>query len=241
MATKNNLPIWLRANAWRELFSRIFEGLETKVNVSPEWLINPATNRHLKLDLFYPEISVAVRFEGLESKQRRQRPSLEEELQQQVRDNARGDLCQKHGVDLIVVELAAENPKTVFQEIDRMLSRAGQRLHRRTALSQQIKHIRTTAAHLSRRIDHLGHLKLYADLWEDRQYQTTPEPVQTTPPTSPALPFSEGMAVKHTIFGPGVVLAVTSSGDDTLVIVDFVTAGQKTLAASLVMDKLYPD
>jgi hypothetical protein len=48
------------------------------------------------------------------------------------------------------------------------------------------------------------------------------------------------MEVEHTAFGPGVVIAATPSDDDTLVTVDFITAGQKTLMASLVADKLRP-
>ena len=48
------------------------------------------------------------------------------------------------------------------------------------------------------------------------------------------------MEVEHIIFGPGVVLAVAPGDADTFVTVDFVTAGQKTLAASLIGDKLWP-
>jgi hypothetical protein len=48
------------------------------------------------------------------------------------------------------------------------------------------------------------------------------------------------MEVEHTAFGPGVVIAINPSGNDTLLTVDFITAGQKTLAASLVGDKLRP-
>ena len=51
MALDNdNLPTWLIINGWREIFARIFAEVETKFNVSPEWLVNPATKRHLKLD-----------------------------------------------------------------------------------------------------------------------------------------------------------------------------------------------
>jgi hypothetical protein len=48
------------------------------------------------------------------------------------------------------------------------------------------------------------------------------------------------MEVEHVTFGPGVILATTPSNGDTLLTVDFVTTGPKTLAASLVADKLYP-
>ena len=101
----SNLPIWMVTNAWREIFTRIFEGIETQFNVSPEWLINPTTNRRLKWDVLYPEIGVAVRFEGLQGKQRKRRPSLEEEAQERTRHDARIAVCQEHDIHLILVLL----------------------------------------------------------------------------------------------------------------------------------------
>jgi hypothetical protein len=238
MAIQNNsLPTWQITNGWREIFARIFAGLETKLNVSPEWLVNPATNRRLKLDLLYPEIGVAVRFEGVEAKQRR-RPSLEEEAQQRVRDDARVAVCRVHGIDLIVVDLSLESPKPIFQEIDMMLSRAGQRLKSADLLSK-LSQARATAAALARQAPSYSNFKLYADLWEDRQYQViTPTP--NAVPIKEAVAFAVGMEVEHTSYGPGFVVATAPSDGDTLVTVDFITAGQKTFAASLVADKLRP-
>ncbi|MCB0154644.1 MAG: hypothetical protein KDF65_07595 [Anaerolineae bacterium] len=239
MARISQLPAWLQTNAWREIFARIFQDVETKLNVSPDWLINPATRRRLKLDMLYPALGVAVRFEGLQGKNQRRRLSLEEETQQHTRDNARVEMCEAHGIALIAVDTHQPEAKTTFQEIDRQLSRAGQRLE--TAEQRETIHrARATAASISRRVNNLADLKLYADLWEDRQYQI---PVATTPavaPNSKAPLFSAGMSVEHTAFGPGVVIEVTPSENDTLVTVDFITAGQKTLIASLVSDKLRP-
>lgn len=230
----NNIPTWLIQNGWREILARIFSDFEPKLNVTPEWLINPATKRHLKLDLLYPDIGVAVRFEGAEVKQRR-RVSLEEEEQQQTRDYARVEVCRAHGIDLIAVDLAAEQPKITFQEIDMALSRAKQRLQD-TKLMQKITHARAAAANLSRQATGYNNFKLYADLWQDRQYQVTPAKSASLP--SPTTTFTPGMEVEHPTFGPGVIIAATPSGSDTLLTVDFITAGQKTLAASLVADKL---
>ncbi len=73
---------WINVNAWREILSRVFDGFAVQYEVTPEWLVNPGTNRRLKLDLLYPEIGVAIRFMGLQGTGRHQRPSLEEEEQQ---------------------------------------------------------------------------------------------------------------------------------------------------------------
>jgi hypothetical protein len=234
---QNNLPIWLITNAWREILTRIFEDEKVELNVSPDWLINPATNRKLKLDMLYPEIGVAVRFEGLQGKQRRRRLSLEEEAQMQVRHDARLDVSRAHGIQLIMIQVATDEPWAVFQQIDTTLNRAGQQATNQ-AHSEKLKRLRFKAAALARKIHALNDLKLYADLWQDRQYQA-PEPT----PVSPGRPipsYTAGMAVEHTSFGSGVVIKTVPSDGDMVVTVDFVTAGLKTLMASLVADKLLP-
>jgi len=230
-----NTPVWAVANAWREILIRIFENIETKYNASPEWLVNPTTHRRLKLDMLYPDIGVAVRIEGLTGKQRRQRLSLEEEEQEKIRRQAREEMCRTHDIELIVIDLGDE-PKAAFKAIDIALSRAGQQTNNADA-SPRISQARSTAAGLSHRINDERDLNLYADLWQDRQYQV-PEPAGT-PITAGEIPVYEaGMEVEHSAFGPGVIVSVTPSGNDTLLSVDFITAGQKTLAASLVADKL---
>ena len=71
--TVDTFSIPLAMNAWREILARIFDGFKAQDNVSPEWLINPATRRRLKLDRLYPDAGVAIRFAGLTAKG--QRPS----------------------------------------------------------------------------------------------------------------------------------------------------------------------
>ena len=233
-----NLSIWQIGNAWREIMARIYENLRVELNVSPEWLVNPATNRRLKLDLLYPEIGVAVRFEGLQGKQRRQRPSLEEEAQQQQRDLARQEVCRAHGIELIVVDVTSDMPKNIFRDIDQSLSRVKERVKDKT-LIKKIAQARASAASLAGRIAKLNDLNIYAELWEDRQYRLA-EPAPAPPPSGNLPTLTVGMEGEHINFGPGVVLAIAASNGDTLITVDFVTAGQKTFIASLIADKLLP-
>lgn len=230
------LPVWRVTNGWREILARIFDGFNTKMNVSPEWLVNPATNRRLKLDLLYPDIGVAVRFEGQQGQHRR-RLSLEEEDQQRVRFDARVEVCWQHGIQLVVADVAGGKPVRVFQQFDTALSRAADLS---PALRPQIVAARRTASDLSLKIRIEDDLALYADLWTDRQYQLAEPAGETVPPPATAVDFTPGAEVKHTHFGPGVVIAVQPGNNDTLITVDFITAGQKTLAASLVAGKLLP-
>lgn len=236
------LPVWQVTNAWRELFARIFENVEYQLNVSPEWLINPATNRKLKLDILYPDIGMAVWFEGLQGKQRKRRLSLEEEIQQQNRGDARQGLCAQNGIYLILVQLWEGKPQSVFKEIDTALSRAGRRVKQNDTLWEQVKTSRATASALSRKIFSEADLKLYADLWNDRQFREVEQTTQTNIEKEilPVASFTEGMEVEHASFGPGVIISISPTNDDTLLTVDFITAGQKTLAASLVAGKLTP-
>ena len=239
MSSSKKLPTWVVANAWREILARIFENVETKHNVSPEWLINPATNRRLKLDLYYPEINVALRLEGLQAKQRRQRLSLKEEEQERIRLQARAEVCRAHNIELVVINMG-DSPKDVFRALDTALGYVRQRAES-GKLAQKISQVRATAADLSRRINSDRDLSLYADLWQDRQYQVLqPDLAEATVTAGRAVSFAEGMEVEHSVFGPGIVVAVTPSNNDTILTVDFVNAGQKTLAASLVADKLVP-
>lgn len=233
----NRMPLWQVTNGWREILARVFDGVETRFNVFPDWLVNPATNRRLKLDLLYPQIGLAVRFEGLQGQERRQRPSLEEEAQQQVRDEARADVCRSHGIELVVIVLADNEPKRTFLNLDLALSRAQERAEDELFVFK-IRDARATAAGLARRINQLVDLRLYAELWADRQYQVT-APVETTTPAEARPSFTVGMAVDHVLFGAGVIRAVTPSGDDTLLTVDFESGDQKVLMASLVADKLF--
>ena len=60
--------LYVALNSWREMLARILKDFTAQENVSPEWLVNPATKRRLKLDLYYPEASLAFRFVGLTAK-----------------------------------------------------------------------------------------------------------------------------------------------------------------------------
>ena len=45
---------YLSVNAWREIFARVFNDSDLQSNISPDWLINPATRRRLKTGLSVP-------------------------------------------------------------------------------------------------------------------------------------------------------------------------------------------
>jgi hypothetical protein len=238
--------IWINTNAWREVLARVFDGFKTEHDVTPEWLVNPETNRRLKLDLLYPEAGIAVRFYGLRGREHRRRPSLEEEEQQQVRDTARADLCEAHGIRLVVVDAESGEPKAILRELSMALSDASRRTAKNDRLGaekgtvmERISRARSRLDEIARRLRRPEDLKLYGDLWQDRQYA---ELAQSEPVAGNGRirSYKPGMAVHHVAFGDGVVQAVQPDGKDSRVTVRFADGIEKTFIASLVSDKLTP-
>jgi mannose/fructose-specific phosphotransferase system component IIA len=239
---------WTNTNAWREILMRAFDGFTAQYDVTPNWLVNPETKRRLKLDLLYPDIGAAIRFHGLQGRGRRQRPSLEEEQQQKVRDAARADLCETHGISLVSIDVVGGEPKAALRELSMALSNTSRRLAKsdlpppeKGALIEQVSQARSRLDDIARRVRRPQDLKLYAELWQDRQYAEIPaaEPSSTN---GKPLAYAPGMAVSHAAFGEGVVQAVQpdTGRDDNLVTVRFADGAQKTFAASLVSEKLIP-
>jgi hypothetical protein len=232
--------MWIGPNAWREVLLRVFAGFEVVENVTPEWLVNPETNRRLKLDLFYPEVRIAIRFQGLQSRQRRQRPSEKEVRQQETRDMARTAICETHEISLVTIEAIDADPRTTLGSLRTALARATHRLKRegKTTLAGKIAGAQEQLELIARQVRCPEDMTVYAELWEDRLY-AVPEPSQpeTTPP--PAA-YSVGMAVRHSAFGEGRILALEMDGVDTFVTVGFADGTERKFAASLVQDKLTP-
>jgi len=236
-------------SAWREILTRIFEGLTVEYNVSPLWLINPTTKRRLKLDLLYPEIGVAIRFAGLRGSQQRGRTSLTEQAQQKMRDSARDEISENHGISLAILDIAKQEPEALFQALEMALSRATRRLDKDTSLSateksarrETLMRVRGTAGRFKQQIKTEKDLSLYFDLWRDRQFResgtsSSPE----VPPTNELPPLAEGMIVEHSHFGSGIIQTITPGDTDanTLITIHFENAGERTFLATLLADKL---
>lgn len=72
------------------------------INVRPNWLINPETNKNLEIDLFNDELGLAIEYHG---PQHYKAIYGEERLQKSLRnDGARRVLCEKNNVRLIEIK-----------------------------------------------------------------------------------------------------------------------------------------
>jgi hypothetical protein len=120
-------------NGWREVLARIFDGFAVEYGVMPEWLVNPGTNRRLKLDCLFSDIGVGVRFIGLEGTGRKSRKSDQEVEDEAAREEARAAVCRAHGVTLISVDPDGE-PATALRALEMGPARASSQLAQKQKL-----------------------------------------------------------------------------------------------------------
>ena len=234
--------------AWREILARAMEGFEVRENISPDWLVNPATRRRLKLDQLYPQVGLAVRFVGLTARGQR-RQSDWELLEEEERNVTRSELCRLHGVELLLLDLHSSQPKQQLQRLRTALSRCSRLLAQgsrsdseKAALMPQLAAARRRLDGVIRQVRQPEDLALYAELWRDREAALVTDAQQATAPRtkqdSPLPRMQQGQLVQHARFGPGTVTAVDGTVDDPLITIQFQDGSQRTFLASLVADKL---
>jgi len=238
---------YLPLMGWNEILARVFEGFTVEKNASPDWLVNPATKRKLKLDYFYPDIGVAVRFTGMKAKGQ-PRKSDWEALEDQSRDEVRRELCRMNGVDLALINPMDPFPGEQLRRLQMNLGTASRRLAKtkqfkgKAALMEQLNQARKRLDEISRRVKKPEGLAAYAESWRDREANAIAELGRSAPekPKRTIRPerLKVGQKVKHSHFGVGVVTAIEPGDGDTYVTIDFVTAGERRFALSLLAGKL---
>jgi hypothetical protein len=226
-------------NGWREVLARVLDGFETEYGLTPEWLVNPETRRRLKLDYFYPEISVAVRFVGLEATGRRQRKSDEEVDAEARREEARAAVCREHGVILVSIELEGE-PRAAIRGLEAGLARASSQLARSQVSQARKQHVmpkiseaRRRAGEFSTRLTVPERLNVYAEMWRDREASLANQAPKAAAPIA-YRPYEPGMQVMHERFGYGRVQSVEPEDSDVRVTVLFDDLTERVFYASLV-------
>jgi len=235
-------------NGWREVLARVFEGFEIEYGVTPEWLVNPDTNRRLKLDYLLPEVGLAVRFTGLEGAGQRRRKSDQEVESEADRERARAEVCRQNGIALVSLDPFGD-PGVALRGLEMALARASSQVargglpqKRKQALMPLLSEARRKTGEFTTRLNPPERLNMYAEMWSERQDNlrstAPPPPPKKSPGKAPA--YTVGMEVVHERFGLGQVTAIEPEGADQAISVDFVQAGARRLLASLVADKMQP-
>jgi hypothetical protein len=242
--------IYVALSAWREMLARILKDFTAQENVSPEWLVNPATKRRLKLDLFFPEANLAFRFIGLTAKGQG-RQSDWEVMEEEQRDQTRQELCRQKGVQLLLVD-PLEEPVKQMDHLIRLLSRANRLMAQgdrpvaekmiwqpRLSLAvSQAEELRTRVARNPEQM-----MANLAESWRDRELDggpaLPPEPLPIPADAVDALPPLEiGQRVHHVKFGAGVITATNGSGVEATITILFDADQERTFLAALLADKL---
>jgi hypothetical protein len=85
-------------------------GAEFSGPVRPAWLINPVTQKPMELDLFSPDLARAYVYRGQQHYEYTPmfHSSPEDFAAMVERDHVKMELCQQHGVDLVVVPYDSE-------------------------------------------------------------------------------------------------------------------------------------
>jgi len=242
-------------NAWREILARGFDGQEMQPNISPEWLVNPATRRRLKLDYLFPGIDVAVRFSGLTAKGQGRRSDWEAKEDEQ-RDQTRVELCKEHGVQLAVIG-PLDDPVKQMDVLLSALSRANrvvaqgdkERAAKKKAMNGLAKAIKKTTGirtNLAQKPEQT--LATLAESWRDREAGISTELQQSSTladkkanGAKAARKFKKldaGQRIAHSHFGAGVITAVDGKGAEVRISILFDGDRERTFLASLVVGKL---
>lgn len=245
---------YLSVNAWREIFARVFDNADLQSNVSPDWLVNPATRRRLKLDYLCQPVGVAVRFSGLTGKGRRRRGDWEL-LEEEQRDQTREELCRIHGIQLAVIDPFGDPVK----QMDRFLSVLS-RASRLTALDGRSGQEKSAAMDaLAAAVQSANRLRFtlsrnpeqtvgtLAEAWRDREANIaatlqeaaavkTPQPTRSQQRTLAQLAC--GQRIVHTHFGDGVITDMRGEGAERQIKILFDGDQERTFLASLLADKL---
>lgn len=244
--------LYLTISAWREILARTFAGFTEQDNVSPDWLVNPATRRKLKLDKYYPEAAIAVRFIGLTAKGQG-RQSDWEVMETEQRDQTRAELCRQNGVQLTTIDPNED----LVKQLDGLLSilaRASRSLAQSSrpdaykmkwmpALADARDRAEKVRSAIVRNPEQM--IANLADGWRDREAGTALElstpvlPAAQTPRNASAnLVLTTGQRVRHLKFGDGVVTRIEGSGESATVAILFDAAEERTFMAGLLYDKL---
>ena len=162
--------------AWREILARTMEGFQCQENISPEWLVNPATKRRLKLDQLYPQVGLAVRFVGLTAKGQPRQSDWEEHGRAAARPDAGRVMPAANGVELFLLDVDHAHPqeqllqlRTILSRLSRLLAQGQRPDKEKAALMPRLAEARSRLDQVTRRVHSADDLALYAELWRDRE------------------------------------------------------------------------
>lgn len=245
--------IHISMNAWNEILARTLDGFDFQNNVSPDWLINPATKRKLKLDRYYPDAGIAIRFAGLTAKGQK-RQSDWQMMEDQQRDQTRVELCKMNGIHLAVLDPVEDPIKQVDKIVSSLRGAKKSAAGKRRVLARIEKAMGNASdlrSRLSRNPEQM--MATLAEGWRDREMRILNELNASTNKNGSGTKrrgrktniakLKSGDQVRHERFAQGEVLEMSGEDDDATITIQFGPDEEgnpvkKTFLVSLVADKL---
>lgn len=245
--------IHISMNAWNEILARILDDFESQNNVSPDWLINPATKRKLKLDRYYPDAGIAIRFAGLTAKGQKRQDDWQV-MEDQQRDQTRVELCKMHDVYLAVLD-PIDDPLKQVDKIANSLRRAKKSAEGKRRVLARLEKAMSNASDLRSRIARNPEqmMATLAEGWRDREIRMLNE-LHSASATNGngskrrgrkinVAKLKPGDTIRHERFDQGEILEISGDGDDATITIQFGPGEdgnpvQKTFLVSLVADKI---
>ncbi|MEA3337732.1 MAG: hypothetical protein U9R25_17695 [Chloroflexota bacterium] len=237
----------LNMMAWREILARVMDSFDHQDNISPDWLINPATGRRLKLDQLYDEVGLAIRFVGLTARGQ-PRQSDWELTDDEQRNQIRAELCRQNDVELFLLDPNTPYPRDQLRKLRSALSRISRLLAQgnrpdedKLTYMPMLAESRARLDEVVSRVRQPEDLAIYAELWRDRETESiaatrTPVAKGNAGAVAP-VDFKPGMPIIHGKFGAGTVERVDGI-DDPQITIRFEDGAERRFLASLVADKL---
>ena len=155
---------------------------------------------------------------------RQKRQISDQEIEQEKERNyIRERLCRQKGVALVQLDVNEPEPWRLVERIrsalnrtSRLLAQSEVNLSMKRDLAPRISHARQMCDQIRAHVREEDGLKLYADLWQDRQYVQVAgldeEPARRR--NGRRRRYKVGMAVTHAAFGAGEVIDVSGDGED---------------------------
>lgn len=218
------------ANAWLEILEQILGEFPAVDNATPDWLVDPETDRRLKVDKLYPELGVAIRFKGMSHP-----VDLDEldQMEEAARSEVRARLCRQAGIALVEIDTDSDAPGKALDDMRTALSAAARRIAQRQvsqeakrSLLPRIAWAKTTCQRIQNAVSLPQGLLSFAQAWEDRQFGQDDGAVQIS--------YQPGMAVRHSEHGKGLVLRIVPQEreGDTEIVVQFEDGSMHTFSSS---------